>query len=562
MHSATRRFAEHFATLAWTRICLWQLSYLHEIFIMAKINSEPLWQATSDIPQFPKLTRAGSFDVVVIGGGITGLTAAYLLKRAGKKVCLVERYRLGFVDTGLTTAHVTYVTDERLPRLVKDFGEEAAARVSQAGAHAIDTIEAITKVLDIDCEFRRVPGFLHEAIGAKKDESADFKKEADLADKLGFPGKFVEHVPYFNRPGIRFPDQAKFHPLKYLAGLARAVDGQGSKIYEQSEVAEVKEKPLRVVIGKHELETEYVVIATHVPLMGKTGTVNAALFQTKLYPYSSYVIGAKIPRGVIPDASFWDTNDPYYYLRVEPGKKFDYAIFGGKDHKTGQEQDTQQRFDELRETLLSIIPKAKPDRQWSGQVIETNDGLPYIGETAEKQFAATGYAGNGITFGTIAGVMARDAALGKENPWQQLFSPNRKKIRGGTWDYVKENLDYPYYYVKDRLTRGEQEEPSSLKPGEGKVLILDGERVACCRDEEGKLNTVSAVCTHMGCLVRWNGAEQTWDCPCHGSRFKPDGKVLAGPAESNLEEHDFKEAQTKPAKKSTKKKPTKKKSET
>jgi Rieske Fe-S protein len=282
------------------------------------------------------------------------------------------------------------------------------------------------------------------------------------------------------------------------------------------------------------VQCEYLVISTHVPLMGKTGLVSATLFQTKIYPYSSYVIGATLPKGRLPEASFWDTSDPYYYLRVDAGKKSDYVIFGGKDHKTGQETDTEERFQELAQTLVEFLPEAKPERRWSGQVIETSDGLPYMGETAKGQFAASGYSGNGMTFGTLAGMMARDAALGRSNPWHQLFSVNRKAVRGA-WEYVKENFDYPYYFVRDRLAGTEGDSTRDVRRGDGKVINLDGQRVACSRDDEGNLRALSAVCTHLGCLVRWNGAEQTWDCPCHGSRFRPNGEVLAGPAEEPLQ---------------------------
>jgi glycine/D-amino acid oxidase-like deaminating enzyme/nitrite reductase/ring-hydroxylating ferredoxin subunit len=497
------------------------------------MKSEPIWQ----LPQpkhYSKAKSSGEFDVVVVGGGITGLTAAYQLKQAGKRVCVLERDRLGAGDTSVTTAHLTYVTDLRVAELAKTFGDDGAAVVLYAGAAAIDVIESTAASEQIECDFKRVPGFLCAPFfGDSKDEKS-LEQDAEVARRLGFPAKMTT-APYFNRPGVRFPDQAKFHPLKYLAGLAKAIDGDGCVIHEQTEVDEVQDDPLCVVAGDQRFKADYVVIATHVPLMGKANAVAAALFQTKLYPYSSYVIGAKLPAGLVPEACYWDTSDPYYYLRIEAGKEGDYAIFGGRDHKTGQETDTESRFSALAQRLRELIPSAAIDHRWSGQVIETNDGLPFIGETAEKQFTATGFSGNGMTFGTLAGLMACDAALGKENPWQDLFSVHRKKVRGGTWDYLKENVDFPFYFVADRLSRPAKTNPQILKPGEGKILKIDGERVACSCDAEGKHHQVSAYCTHMGCLVRWNQAELTWDCPCHGSRFQPSGEVLAGPAESPLE---------------------------
>jgi glycine/D-amino acid oxidase-like deaminating enzyme/Rieske Fe-S protein len=497
------------------------------------MESKSVWREAR-VPTFARLKSSRRYDVAVVGGGICGMTAAYLLKRAGKRVCLLERERIGAVDTGNTTAHLTQVTDLRLSKLAKTFGDNAARLAWDAGAAAINTIEEIVNAENIDCDFRRVPGFLHAALKGKRDESAALEDEAELARQLGFDATFLPSVPYFDKPGIRFANQARFHPLAYLAGLAKEIQGNGSDIFEFTEVEEVESDPMVVKANGHRVECDWLVIATHVPLMGKTGLVSATLFQTKLAPYTSYAVGATVRKGLIPEASFWDTSDPYYYLRVDRRSSSDYLIFGGEDHKTGQVADTEECFARLGQTLVDIIPEAKITHRWSGQVIETNDGLPFIGESAERQFVATGFAGNGMTFGTLGAMMACDAVLGRESPWQDLFAVNRKKLRGGTWDYIKENLDYPYYLVKGHLTPAVKS-TRSVGRGDGQVLKLDGQRVACSRDDNGKLTTVSAVCTHMGCIVRWNPAEKTWDCPCHGSRFHANGEVLAGPAESALE---------------------------
>jgi glycine/D-amino acid oxidase-like deaminating enzyme/nitrite reductase/ring-hydroxylating ferredoxin subunit len=497
------------------------------------------WQSVR-MPRFGKPKKSEHFDVVVVGGGITGLSAAYFLKKAGKTVAVVERDRLGAGDTSSTTAHLTAVTDLRLSELAKTFGDEATRLVWDGGSAAIDEIEAISKSNEIECGFQRVPGFLHASLRANRDEAArdeteEFKSEAELGERLGIPVEFVPAVPLVQKPGLRFADQAKFHPLTYLAGLARVVDGDGSRVFEHAEVSQVKADPLAVECGDIRLSCNYVVIATHVPLMGKTGIVSATFLQTKLYSYSSYAIGAKIPRGSLPEMSLWDTSDPYYYLRVDRRGNGDYVIFGGEDHKTGQVENTETCFDRLETQLHKLIPAAKVDRRWSGQVIETNDGLPFIGESAEQQFIATGFAGNGMTFGTLAGMMACDAALKRDNPWRELFAVNRTKVVGGTWEYLKENVDFPYRLVKDRVQGCDAETTRSVKRGEGKILDLDGQRVAAARDDDGKLHLVSAICTHLGCVVRWNQSERTWDCPCHGSRFDPSGKVIAGPAETALE---------------------------
>jgi glycine/D-amino acid oxidase-like deaminating enzyme/nitrite reductase/ring-hydroxylating ferredoxin subunit len=486
------------------------------------------------MPQFPKLKTSQRFDVVVTGGGITGLTAAYLLKRAGKRVAVLERNRIGAVDTGNTSAHLTYVTDLRLGPLVKAFGKRAAQLVWQGGVAAINTIEQIASRENIDCDFRRLPGFLHAPLEGS-DDPRELQRESRLAVELGFPAEFDSAVPLFDRPGIRFPDQARFHPLAYLAGLAEAIEGDGSAIFERSEVDRVTDERTVITVDQRRVESDYVVIATHIPLVGKAGVASAALLQSKLASYTSYVIGARAKRGTVPEALFWDTSDPYDYLRVDRQEKYEYLIFGGEDHKTGQIANSNRPFERLEYRLRQLAPGAKITDRWSGQVIETNDGLPFIGEMTDGQFEATGFAGNGMTFGTLAAMMACDAVNGRDNPWQELFKIQRKKIRGGAWDYLKENFDYPYYLVRDRLAATEGASTRSVRPGEGKILRLDGQRVACARDEQGKLTKVSAVCPHMGCLVRWNQSERNWDCPCHGSRFQATGEVIAGPAESPLE---------------------------
>jgi glycine/D-amino acid oxidase-like deaminating enzyme/nitrite reductase/ring-hydroxylating ferredoxin subunit len=500
------------------------------------MDTQPYWSLTAKLPQFDSLFSDLQVDVVVVGGGLTGITTAYLLKQAGAKVALLERARCAAADTGHTTAHLTYVTDYRLEQLVKAFGREGAKAFWEGGMAALDQIAEIVSKQEIDCEFKWVPGYLHGQL--TKEDARDRKsleEDADLARELGFDAEFVERVPYANRPGIRFANQAKFHPLKYLAPLLQAIPGGGSYVFENTEMSQVDSEPLTVHAGKHRIRCEYLVIATHTPLIGKSSTSSATLFQSKLALYTSYVLGARLPRGIVPEALFWDTSDPYYYLRVETRSDHDYAIFGGEDVKTGQEKDPEAVFRRLGEQLRKVLPAAQIENRWLGQVVETNDGLPFIGENEGKQFIATGFCGNGFTLGTLSAVMARDRYLGRSNPWFDLFRVDRKKFHGGTWRYLKENLDYPFYMLRDRLTRAEAESVDEIEVGEGKIIKLDGKKVAGYRDEDGKVTLLCPVCTHMSCIVRWNAADKTWDCPCHGSRFKPDGEVFAGPAETPLE---------------------------
>jgi len=500
------------------------------------MDTTSYWIDSAALPRFPTPGADISVDAVVIGGGITGVTTAYLLKKAGAKVALLERGRFARVDTGNTTAHLTSVIDARLHHLRQTFGPRAARAVWDAGAAAIDQIAANIRAEDIACDFAWVPGYLHAPSSIPgEDALRDLRAEEAAARGLGIPAEFEAQVPLFGTPGLRFPHQALFHPRKYLSALLRAIPGKGSHVFEGAAVDEILKRPLAAKSHGARIRARYLVLATHTPLVGNTGMAAALLFQTKLSLYSSYALSARLPAGKYPAACWWDTGDPYDYLRIERRRGFDHAVFGGEDHKTGQEKDTAAAFTRLERKFHSLFPRARIDHRWSGQVIETNDGLPFIGETAPHQFAATGFGGNGMTFGTLGAMMAADAMFKRPNPWRDLFDIHRRKVIGGTWDYLVENKDYPYFMARDWLAGSEGKSLRGLGRGEGKILNLEGKKVAAHRALDGKVTLCSPICTHLQCIVNWNTAERTWDCPCHGSRFKPSGEVISGPAEEPLE---------------------------
>ena len=495
----------------------------------------PVWIDRTPIQRFPALKKNINVDVLVVGAGITGITIAYFLQSKGFHVALVERDRVALADTGHTTAHLTYVTDLSIQKLANSFGNDHAQAAWDAGAAAIDQIERIVSNEQIDCDFMRAPGYLHARIdGSVEKEIPSLKKESTLVAKLGFDTTYLESVPFFNLPGICFANQAKFHPRKYLRALVQKIVAGGLRVFEKSAATEFDEKKRRAKVNGCWISFDRLILATNNPLVGFASLTGATLFQTKLLLYTSYVLGARIRSGTIPEAMFWDTREPYDYLRVDRHRTFDYVVYGGQDHKTGQKRETQQAYARLLSKLKKIVPETRLDHRWSGQVICSPDGLPYIGQNAERQFIATGYCGNGITFGTIAASMALDWATGTKNPWTDLFAVNRKKIKGATWNYLKENKDYPYYMLKDRLSRPEADSVREIKCGEGMIVGSRLKKIAVFRDRKGGLHKFSPVCPHLGCHVRWNPAELTWDCPCHGSRFRPTGEVIAGPAEEAL----------------------------
>ncbi|WP_395746104.1 FAD-dependent oxidoreductase [Prosthecobacter sp.] len=498
------------------------------------MKHESPWKLAS-VPSFPALDQDASTEALVIGGGISGVTAAYLLAQAGCSVILVEKDRLGSGQTFCTTAHISYPTDERLRDLVKTFGREHAEAVWDACKASSDQIRRNVCAESIDCDFSHVPAYLYAAEGAEKDETPALHEDASLASWMGFDARFISQCPVTHQPAVLFSNLLKFHPLKYLLALAEAAQKKGAQIHENCEAWEFDPEKRTVRCNGHTISYQHVFIATHVPLQGTAGMLSSTLLQTKLAGYTTYAMEAELPDTVVPEALWWDTADPYFYFRTDKVGDTLRIIAGGEDNKTGQEEDTDARYTALMQRVQKWFPSARFLRRWSGQVIETVDGLPYIGEYA-GQFVATGFSGTGMTFGTLSGMMFAEHVQGIASPWKSLFHVERKEL-SSTWDYLKENKDYPYYLTKS-LFMGSSRKPEELGEGHGAILRMNGKKVAAARDKQGGLTLLSAICPHMGCVVGWNHADQLWECPCHGSTFTPEGKVLTGPAETPLEPVD------------------------
>jgi glycine/D-amino acid oxidase-like deaminating enzyme/nitrite reductase/ring-hydroxylating ferredoxin subunit len=487
---------------------------------------------TSGENTFPPLDRDLAADVCIIGAGIAGLTTAYHLAREGKSVIVLDDGPAGGGETGRTTAHLANALDERYVELEKIHGEEVTRLAAQSHTAAIDRLESIVKAERIDCDFQRLDGYLFVP---PKRSTRILRKELDAAHRAGLhDAEMVDRAPvdsFDTGPCLRFPRQGQFHPLKYLAALMTAIRRDGGQIYTGTRAIDVKGgSPARVQTKNgHTVTAAAVVVATNSPF------IDIVSVHTKQHAYRTYAIGASVGDGPPEPALYWDTLDPYHYVRLYD----DILIVGGEDHKTGQDANPSKHFRRLERWARERFPLQDVQFRWSGQVMETIDGLAFIGKDPgglENVYIVTGDSGMGMTHGTIAGILLPDLIGGRRNPWAQIYEPARKPVRT-LRTYLKENLNMAVRYA-DWLTPGDVRAAEQIPSGEG-AIIRDGVRkVAVYRDESGAAHHLSAICTHLGCVVGWNSAEKTWDCPCHGSRFDKYGKVVNGPAATDLESVD------------------------
>lgn len=495
-----------------------------------------VWSDSCAIAARPPLTQNTRADVVVIGAGITGLTTAYMLVRESRKVIVIDGKSPGAGQTQRTSAHLSYAIDDRYHEILRVHGTEGAMLAADSHRSAIRSIEAIVREENIACDFERVDGYLFLGEGTPERE---LEKELKAAHRAGLAD--VEKIDGITavsslaqRPTLRFPGNAQFHPTRYLSGLLEALEYMGARVHSGTHATRVQGgSPARVTTECGAvIEAEAVVVATNPPVN------DLVAIHTKQAPYTSYVIAALIERGLVPHALYWDTLDPYHYVRLQnldDDERHELLIVGGEDHKTGQTDDPAAHHQRLEAWAREHFPIGGIRYRWSGQVMETLDGLAYIGRNPLDRgnvFVATGDSGMGLTHGTIAGLLLTDLICGRENPWAGIYDPSRKPF-AALKTFAEENLNvarqYADWVLPDRL--GSIDE----LPRDSGVVVQRGlAKHALYRDSQGALHARSAVCTHLGCVVQWNDFEKIWDCPCHGSRFNACGKVITGPANRDL----------------------------
>jgi glycine/D-amino acid oxidase-like deaminating enzyme/nitrite reductase/ring-hydroxylating ferredoxin subunit len=497
-------------------------------------GSTSVWLATATVPDYPPLKGDDSADVCVIGAGIAGLTTAYMLLRAGKSVIVIDATGVGAGETGRTTAHF-FPPDERFFEIERGFGTEKAGLVADSYRKATDCVEAIIRSEKIDCEFERLDGFLFSPEQRWDDT---LEHEYAVTTRLGLDVRRLERVPgvgFDTGPCLRFANQAQFHPLKYLAGLAGAITRMGGRIHGHTRALDIHGnntiEHVRTEFGN--VHAGAVVVATNTPFNDRV------VMHTKQSGYRTYVVAVRVPKDALPRFLLWDTGDPYYYVRLAsagPGATHELLIVGGQDHKTGQDEHSERRYDLIEAWVRHRFPLAgQVEYRWSGEVMEPSDGVAFLGRNPldhDNVYIITGDSGNGMTHCTAGAILISDLILGRTNNWTELYSPARKAFHG-IGDFITEQANTLAQY-SDWLRGGDVESVDEIAAGEGAVLRDGGKLLAVYRSDDGGLQAVSAACTHLGCAVHWNSAEKSWDCPCHGSRFAADGAVLHGPARRPL----------------------------
>lgn len=496
-----------------------------------------LWQPTvADYVNLNKGTVPQSADVVIAGGGITGITTALELQKAGLRCVVAEMANLCFGTTGGTTAHINSFFDTPYDTIISDFGEEGAQRLAVLAEQARQLFSRNVETYNIDCGYAVKDGYVYSR---DAHQTASLESLFKASERAGVAVRYTDQIPVpiaFDK-AIVFPGQAQIHPTRYVMALARAFEEAGGTIITGCSIngAEKNGDTLRVETNKGSIASRYLIYATHIP-------PGINLLHLRCAPYRSYAMAVTLSNEDYPEGLAYDMYDPYHYYRTQEidGKK--YLIAGGEDHKTGHETNTEGCLNRLEAHVRSHFKVAEVVYRWSSQYYEPADGLAYIGqmpETTDNVLVATGFGGNGISYSHIAALVLTQLITRGENEFTRLFHPGRIKPVAGFRSFVQENADVAKEFVSKRLSVQKLEALAGLAPGEGNVVRYEDQKLAIYKDEKGNIHAVHPVCTHAKCIVAWNDAEKSWDCPCHGARYSVDGTVLTGPARKGLDKADI-----------------------
>lgn len=498
--------------------------------------STSLWQNTmEDYTPREGADITSTFDVIIVGGGITGVATGLRLQKAGIKCLIAEAHSLCFGTTGGTTAHINTFMDTPYSTIKNDFGEEGAQTVARAALQALELISNNISTYNIDCGFNMKDGYL---FSQDEDQSKQLDDIFNASVEAGIEVAYAEHIPVpvpFQK-AIVFRNQAQFHPAKYVFALAKEFEAAGGVILQNCPVTDIENDEVVSFTTPHgTLKTKRLVYATHIP-------PGVNLLNLRCAPYRSYVIAAKLANGAYPQDLAYDMYDAYHYYRTQEVDGETYLIAGGEDHKTAHETNTAMCFTQLESYLRKHFDISEVSFKWSSQYFEASDGLPYIGLLpgfTQNVFVATGFGGNGMTYSHIAAITLADLIVNGQSEFGEIFNPARVKPVAGFTSFVKENADVVAQFFKRRFSQRNLGDLSNLAHGEARVVKVEGDSVALYKDEAGALHAINPVCTHAKCIVAWNNAEKSWDCPCHGARYSINGSVLTGPAQKSLEVIDL-----------------------
>jgi glycine/D-amino acid oxidase-like deaminating enzyme/nitrite reductase/ring-hydroxylating ferredoxin subunit len=496
------------------------------------LGGPSFWIETTPETSYPALSEGTAVDVAVVGAGITGITAAVLLKRAGKTVALIDSKRIVRGASGYTTAKVTSGHGASYSKIRKAFGQDGARTYAEANEAALARIAQLVEEDGIECEFERRTNYVY---AESTDEVVQLRQEAEVERQSGLATTLVDEtpLPFPVAAALRLENQAQFHPRKYLLTLAATIPGDGSHVFEQSGVHRIEQgDPCEVQTEQGTIRAADVIVATHLPITDR------GLYFAKTYPHRSYAVAAPIGSASDPQGMYINTATPTRSIRTLRDGERVFIQVGGNGHKTGEEPDTPSRYDQLEEFLHTHWPGAgEVEYRWSTQDYMAHDHVPYVGRLrsgADHLYVATGYSKWGMTSGTAAAMIVSDAVLGRRNPWAKLFNSKRQPGRSALGSFLRENASSGFHFFADRFARADRATVEELKPGDGALIRIRSQKTAVYRDEEGRLHAFSPVCRHLYCLVDWNPAERTWDCPCHGSRYDGQGHAIQGPTTRDL----------------------------